>query len=134
NRNLYLGGGGVPGLSQNLLYLVALNNQIAWIGKCYETYAYTGDTELPAKASQSRQDEKTLYDLIDQIALDPTKFYNAPALPSLLFGSPKLTFSLPNPSVIWGCANGTKTTGSEFKDVTNTDILNQVRPKSIILQ
>lgn len=134
NRNWYLGGGGVPGLSQDLFSLEALNNQVAWIEQCYKTYGYTKDTDLSAKAAQISTDEATVYNLIGEIALDPTKSYTLGPLPSLAYGSPSLNTQLPYPTDCWGCNNCTKSTGTGFQDVKPVDILNQVVPTSIVMR
>jgi hypothetical protein len=129
NRALYLGGDDQPGLSGNLETLNLLQNQINWIEQVYQTYTYTGDADLPGKATQVKDDIINLSNLLTQIENDPTKTYQPGSYPSLEFGNPLLNFTLSQPQT-WGGTGGLQ----PFQDITPASIISQTTLKNLVIR
>jgi hypothetical protein len=137
NRDLFEGTDGQAGLAADLSTLAGLKNQIAWIQQVYQTYGYTGDVDMVTsgpggKAFQVEDDSAQLATAIDLIAQDPTKTAELPVLPSLLFGSPALSFELvPGATPPWGGSAGTATGGNPYVDVTAQSVVGQTALASL---
>lgn len=125
NRALFLGGDGQPGLSDQLQTLNLLQNQIEWIQQVYQTYSYTGDSQLSANAKQVETDIISLSRLIGEIDGDPTQSYQPGTYPSLAYGTPVLNFTLSVPDT-WG-GDG----GDPYQDITPAAIIAQTTLKSL---
>jgi hypothetical protein len=131
NRQLVEGLGTQPGLASQLVLLNTLRNQMRWLQEVYQTYTYTGDSQLLQNVAQANADYATLIDFIsNKMNSDPTQDYSGaiPPLPSLQYGTPQLNYRW-GYSPVWG-GNG----GNGFNDTQPNWIPQQVTLGSIQLR
>ncbi|HEX7677169.1 MAG TPA: hypothetical protein VF713_03530 [Thermoanaerobaculia bacterium] len=109
NRNLVLGSGTLadPGLAGDYAALNLMLNQITAIETVYTAYAFYGDSTLSTRQKQVVADMQTIVSLIQLMDDAPAAKYSPPALPSLSYGTPALTYTTGEPGYPIGLGGGT---------------------------
>ena len=90
NRQLFSGKGIEPGLLRRRERLLEIGNQCRWVEETCRLYGQTPDATLQKQARQVRADIAAIDELAETFAKSGSSPLQAPELPALLQGSPRL--------------------------------------------
>ena len=129
NRNFLIGENGQGGLADSLVKVQNIINQIAAIKQIYQTYQGFDDEKLNLVQRDAKDNLDALNAQFRRYADDPTATLTTPALPSLQFGTPALSYEM-----IEGSLHGRDGGGSPFNDVdVNSFLQKQTRISALQL-